>query len=526
MLGRACGKERGEAADEGIAGAGSIDGIDAIGRDVFDRLVAGGERAVRSERDDHAGYAGIQQVDGASAGFVQVVNRQAGESFGFGFVGNNVIGIGELGDVQPLPRRGIENGANAVAVGEPEGVVDGLKRDFELEDDAVGGTQQIGGGLDIGRQERIVGAFDDEDPVLAGGVDKDGGDATGNARSDQDVSGIDTAGGEVLDGGGPKQVVAYARHHGNARTTEARGDSLVGAFAAETELEFPSEDGLTGPRKLVREGGEIHVGAADDYDMGLAIHSGYHNSMQPDPTTRFTTRVDAYERYRPSYPPQVLELARRDCGVTAESRVADIGCGTGLVARMFLDAGCEVFGVEPNTGMREAGERALGGYARFHSVAGRAEATTLQDAAFHMVTAGQAFHWFEAEAARTEFRRILKPGGWVMLVWNERRNATRFMKDYEKAIEHYAPEQPRVNRQRIADFFGNAKWSAAQFSNGQRLDRDGLRGRLASSSYAPQPGTQEFDQLMQAMDELFRKHQHDGLVTIEYETDVFYGAWA
>jgi len=260
--------------------------------------------------------------------------------------------------------------------------------------------------------------------------------------------------------------------------------------------------------------------------MGLAIHSGYHSSMHPDPTTRFTTRVDAYERYRPSYPPQVLDLARRECGLTAESQVADIGCGTGLLARIFLDAGCEVFGVEPNAGMREAGERALNGYARFHSVAGRAEATTLEDASFDMVTAGQAFHWFEADAARTEFRRVLKPGGWVMLVWNERRNTTTFMKDYEKAIALYAPEQPRVKRQRIADFFGTATWRAAQFSNEQQLNREGLRGRLASSSYAPQAGTPEFDRLMSLMDELFERHHREGLVTIEYETDVFYGAWA
>jgi ubiquinone/menaquinone biosynthesis C-methylase UbiE len=248
--------------------------------------------------------------------------------------------------------------------------------------------------------------------------------------------------------------------------------------------------------------------------------------MQVDPTTRFTSRVEAYERYRPSYPPEVLELARRECGLTAGSRVADIGCGTGLMARIFLDAGCEVFGVEPNAGMREAGERAVGGYPGFHSVAGRAEATTLKGTSFDLVTAGQAFHWFEPEAACAEFRRILKPSGWVMLVWNERRDSTAFMTQYEAATARYAPEQPRVNTQRLADFFGSATWRAAQFSNEQRLDREGLRGRLASSSYAPQPDTPEFEQLMQVMDELFDKHQRGGLVTIEYETDVFYGAWA
>ena len=247
--------------------------------------------------------------------------------------------------------------------------------------------------------------------------------------------------------------------------------------------------------------------------------------MHPDPTTRFSSRVDAYERHRPSYPPEVLALAKRECGLTADSCVADIGCGTGLLARLWLDAGCEVYGVEPNADMRRAGERALGGYARFHSVSGRAEATDLGDASVDLVTVGQAFHWFEPEAARAEFRRILKPQGWVMLVWNERRHEPGFMAEYDAAIARYAPERPRVNPQTIAGFFDGAVWREALFLNEQHLDREGLRGRLASSSYAPEKGTAEFDALMGAMDRLFERHQRDGLVTVLYETQVYYGAW-
>src|SRR5580658_4404950 len=142
--------------------------------------------------------------------------------------------------------------------------------------------------------------------------------------------------------------------------------------------------------------------------------------MGLDPTRRFSSRVEAYARYRPSYPRETLALLERECGLTPVSKIADIGSGTGLLARLFLDFGCEVTGVEPNPEMRVTGERMLLDKPRFHSVDGRAEATGLLAGSVDFVTAGQAFHWFEPAAARAEFQRILKTVGWVVLVWNER----------------------------------------------------------------------------------------------------------
>lgn len=247
--------------------------------------------------------------------------------------------------------------------------------------------------------------------------------------------------------------------------------------------------------------------------------------MHSDATTRFSSRVEDYERYRPSYPREVAALAARECGLMPGAAVADIGCGPGFLARLFLDTGCEVFGVEPNAEMRQAGERTMGAYPRFHPVAGRAEATGLADGSVDLVTAGQAFHWFEPEAARAEFRRILKPGGWAMLVWNERRPDAGFMEEYNRTIAQYAPETSRIERETIADFFRGAEWRETKFANAQELDQAGLRGRVASSSYAPQRGTAEFAVLMEALDRLFERHQHDGKVTVLYETLVFYGMW-
>jgi SAM-dependent methyltransferase len=247
--------------------------------------------------------------------------------------------------------------------------------------------------------------------------------------------------------------------------------------------------------------------------------------MQTDYTMRFTPRVEAYQRYRPSYPAEVLGVLERQCGLTPKSVIADVGSGTGLLAQLFLNYGCELFGVEPNTAMRTAAEGFLARQPRFHSVDGRAEATTLPDGSVDLVTAGQAFHWFDPSAAGREFRRILKPGGPVALVWNERKAAPGFQTDYEEVIRDYAPEKTRIDESAIDTMFGHHNWRLTRLDNHQQLDLPGLQGRLASSSYAPLPGTPEYQPLMDRLAQLFAKHQKDGQVRILYETLVYTGRY-
>src|SRR5262245_17011202 len=132
-----------------------------------------------------------------------------------------------------------------------------------------------------------------------------------------------------------------------------------------------------------------------------------------DSTTRFSTRVENYVKYRPGYPPAVVDLLRRECPLSDASVVVDVGSGTGILTELFLKYGHPVFAVEPNEEMRKAAERLLGDRAGFHSIVGTAEATTLPDCSVDLISAGQAFHWFDRERAHREFVRILKPGGWV-----------------------------------------------------------------------------------------------------------------
>ena len=251
--------------------------------------------------------------------------------------------------------------------------------------------------------------------------------------------------------------------------------------------------------------------------------------MTDDPTARFSTRVADYVKYRPGYPAAVLRLLERECGLGPGSVVADVGSGTGLLSELFLKNGNRVYGVEPNLEMREAGERLLASYPNFKSVEGRAEATTLDDGAVDFVTAGQAFHWFDPPRARVEFARILRPGGWVVLVWNDRRTAgTPFLEDYERLLLEYGTDYREVSvkyaeESMLAALYGPSEMRAQTFENQQVFDFDGLRGRLTSSSYVPQPGHPDFDPLMRALEVLFRRHQRDGRVVVDYDTKVFYG---
>ena len=137
-----------------------------------------------------------------------------------------------------------------------------------------------------------------------------------------------------------------------------------------------------------------------------------------DPTKRFSNRVENYLKYRPTYPPEIIPLLKSGCGLTSESIIVDLGSGTGLLTELFLKNGNRVFGVEPNPEMRAAGEKVLARYPKFASVDAVAEATTLHNHSVDFVVAGQAFHWFDRQKARPEFVRVLKPDGWVMLVWN------------------------------------------------------------------------------------------------------------
>ena len=243
---------------------------------------------------------------------------------------------------------------------------------------------------------------------------------------------------------------------------------------------------------------------------------------------RFSSRVENYAKYRPGYPTQIVALLQTDCGLVPQSVIADIGSGTGKLSELFLKNRNVVLGVEPNKGMRLAAERILAEYPNFKSVVGTAETTTLDDASVDFITAGQAFHWFKPANARIEASRILKPGGWVALIWNVRKlQSSTFLGDYEALLLKYATDYQNVRHENaeasIEGFFAPQAVTLKIFPNEQVVDLGGLKGSMRSSSYTPEPEHPNFSPLVHELEQIFDKHQRNGRVVFDYDTKVFYG---
>lgn len=247
-----------------------------------------------------------------------------------------------------------------------------------------------------------------------------------------------------------------------------------------------------------------------------------------DPTERFTNRVQAYVRYRPSYPDEMLQTLSEEAGLSAASVVADIGAGTGISTEMLLRSGCSAIAVEPNAAMRAAAEARLASHSGFRAVAGTAESTGLPTNSVDLVTAGQAIHWFDPEPSRREFARILKPGRKAAFFWNTRlTDATPFLREYERLLRRFGTDYEEVtvrifDPQRLGSYL-RAGYAAFRFANSQTFEFEGLRGRVLSSSYSPAPDHPNHKPMVDELRTLFDRHQEDGTVSFLYETELYIG---
>lgn len=253
--------------------------------------------------------------------------------------------------------------------------------------------------------------------------------------------------------------------------------------------------------------------------------------MMHNPTQRFSDRVANYVRFRPNYPQTILPYLVEQCGLTAQHVVCDVGSGTGKLSQLFVEFGCTVIGVEPNEPMRLAAEALFAGEDRFVSVAGSAEQTGLDGDSADFIIAGQAFHWFDPTLARREFERILRPNGWVGLIWNERLQTDPFQRAYDQFLHQHAINYHQVNHrnitiERINDFFTPHAVSLATFDYTQTFDLAALTGRALSSSYTPNPNHPQHTTFIEELDRLFEMHQVDGFVQFNYTTKLFYGQLA
>ena len=245
-------------------------------------------------------------------------------------------------------------------------------------------------------------------------------------------------------------------------------------------------------------------------------------------TLRFSNRVENYVKYRPGYPTEIIDFLKAECNLYKESIIADIGSGTGISAKLFLNCGNKVFGVEPNNEMRSAAEEILKEYENFISIVGTAENSGLKDKSVDFIICGQAFHWFDREKSKKEFKRILKNDGYVILIWNSRISKPGFMVDYENLLQKFGTDYENVNHDNIDEsviknFFSPSEYNVMNFPNYQEFDLAGLKGRLLSSSYVPLQDSPVFEDMISESENIFMKNNVNGKVKMEYGTVVYYG---
>jgi len=263
--------------------------------------------------------------------------------------------------------------------------------------------------------------------------------------------------------------------------------------------------------------------------------------MSLPPTERFSSRAESYRQHRPRYPSAIVDLLARECGLSLSTLIADIAAGTGLLAEIFLEHGNSVIAVEPNAPMRAACASLTARYPQLCCMDGTAERTGLPAHSVDMVTVGQAMHWFDLARTRAEFVRILRsegpdrpggpdyPSGWCVVVYNHRHmDGDDSHVGYERILREFGTDYQMVqgkhlHEEKLADFFAPAQMRQTILPNVQRLRLEGLRGRILSSSYMPQPGHPRYAAMLREIETLFVRCQQDGYVRMKYDCAVSYG---
>jgi len=240
------------------------------------------------------------------------------------------------------------------------------------------------------------------------------------------------------------------------------------------------------------------------------------------PFERFTNRASDYVAGRPSYPEECFAVLFHGLGDPTALTVVDLGAGTGISSRLLGARGASVIAVEPNTAMREHAEPGL----NVSWKAGTAENTGLTTATADLVTAFQAFHWFDSDAAVREIVRILRPSGRAAVVYNERDESDPFTAAYGRLTgRHSTGEIERQRNDGRAEFEAYSGWSRlqiAELENVQCLDRAGIHARARSTSYLPHGGAAGAE-LHAALDDLFEAYNSAGSVTMLMKTIVTVG---
>lgn len=247
--------------------------------------------------------------------------------------------------------------------------------------------------------------------------------------------------------------------------------------------------------------------------------------MNKNSIERFTDRVVDYEKFRPSYPKEIIQVLREKIGLDKTWLVADLGSGTGLSTQLFLENGNDVFAVEPNREMRESLIHHFKTHRNLIALNATAENTSIETGCVDLIFAGQSFHWFDRKECQAEFNRILAKNGHIVLVWNQRDPEDAFQKEYEQFLLNHIPSYQSVSHKNIGDddlrlFFDSRQMTKVSLPNQQVFDLRSFLGRVRSSSYFPK----EQDECKNLYDDLrllFEKYAISDRIVFKYVTEIY-----
>jgi ubiquinone/menaquinone biosynthesis C-methylase UbiE len=250
----------------------------------------------------------------------------------------------------------------------------------------------------------------------------------------------------------------------------------------------------------------------------------------PDTTSknRFSDRVANYVKYRPGYPDDLIDFIVQQTNLSGDKIIADIGSGTGISAKLFLEKNYTLYGVEPNEPMRQAAEEYLRPFPKFQSINGSAENTNLPGNCIDLIICAQAFHWFNNRETKNEFIRIAKENASLTLIWNDRKANEPFQQAYEKVIQDFSIDYNEVTHRNISEeqvrsFFHPHPVAIKTFYYAQQFDWEGFLGRVVSSSYMPDEKHPNYPQMKEALADIYHTFNKDGFVTFAYDTKLYFG---
>jgi SAM-dependent methyltransferase len=240
----------------------------------------------------------------------------------------------------------------------------------------------------------------------------------------------------------------------------------------------------------------------------------------------FDRAGDEYERGRPTYPAEAVELLARALGIEAGRTVLDLAAGTGKLTRLLVATGARIVAVEPAAGMRQSIERDL---PEIVALEGTAEGIPLADKSVDAVTVAQAFHWFDGDATLAEIHRVLVPGGRLGLVWNGRDQGDPLQARLSEIMEPHRGNAPAYLAAGWREAFERTSLFTplehARFSMVHELDPDGVVARVLSVSFIAALSDVERERVEAEVRELLAEQagvRAGERVALRYQTDVFW----